>query len=438
MSDMRTQLRRYLDETPPIMFDEITAARPSQGVVSRTRDLMPGWAMAMAVTVVALIIIGTASVLLGGSDGSVGPRPPAGVTTTAAASGTTGIDTMDVIDLPHLSWSRIDTPGLPGPYLFFDGIAAGGPGMVAVGAPDGLEPEMIWVSATGDNWVAAEVAAHGYAYAYDVTAGGPGLVAVGSTVWTSVDGMVWNTPDIDPFSGEARAVTAGGPGLVAVGRFVGGRAAVWTSPDGLAWTMVPRTSISSGDVYGNAMMHDVIEGGPGLIAVGRVGDSAAVWTSPDGFAWSRVAHDPVVFGGGPVETEMLSVTAGGPGYVAVSAISDTGMGVWTSPDGTTWSAVSLDPDVFDGDEEMTVIIGTATGLISAGMEGHDAAAWFSADGVTWTRLNHGGTFDSEGLEGINDIAIVDDGLVAVGWSNRDGEWSGSVWVGRSASAGSDR
>jgi hypothetical protein len=87
-----------------------------------------------------------------------------------------------------------------------------------------------------------------------VAAGGPGLVAVGTdsssddgaaAVWTSVDGITWSRVAHDEaiFGGTGRqamhAVVAGGPGLVAVGTdwpTDDADGMVWTSVDGITWS----------------------------------------------------------------------------------------------------------------------------------------------------------------------------------------------------------
>lgn len=120
-----------------------------------------------------------------------------------------------------------------------------------------------------------------------VAAGGPGLVAVGSdgsnddgpdaVVWTSIDGISWSRLPHDEAvlgSGGMESVTEGGPGLVAVGAggsFVGGfDAVVWTSVDGITWSRVAHDEAVFGgpDSVG---MNSVTAGGPGLIAVGGLG-----------------------------------------------------------------------------------------------------------------------------------------------------------------------
>ena len=118
-----------------------------------------------------------------------------------------------------------------------------------------------------------------------VAAGGPGLVAVGAQspgkpketpVWTSPDGFTWTrVPDDETFRGFMTSVTTGGPGLVVVGRHEGD-VMVLTSVDGVTWSRVPHDEavFGGGDHH---WMSAVTVGGPGLVAVGNREDDAAVW-----------------------------------------------------------------------------------------------------------------------------------------------------------------
>ena len=147
-------------------------------------------------------------------------------------------------------------------------VTAGGPGLVAVGS-DGVDGSFdsldaaVWTSVDGITWSrvphddAVFGGSDGGQRMRSVAAGGPGLVAVGrdeasddinAAVWTSVDGITWSRVPHDDavFGGDGdqtmSGVAAGGPGLVAVGG--GGPdgdsdAAVWTSVDGITWSRVP-------------------------------------------------------------------------------------------------------------------------------------------------------------------------------------------------------
>jgi hypothetical protein len=171
------------------------------------------------------------------------------------------------------------------------------------------------------------------------------------------------------------------------------------------------------DIY---KMTAVTAGGPGLVAVGERGGASdqvehsgrlnggwmgtrpvgAVWTSVDGTTWSRVPHDPNVFGEweedqGPVSApmhglsaSMRDVTTGGPGLVVVG-------------------------DVYRG-----------------GWETGRSAAWTSSDGFTWSLA-------TEDIEAIAVMAVTagGPGLVAVGFASEtptpsplNETWMAAVWT----------
>jgi len=266
-----------------------------------------------------------------------------------------------------------------------------------------------------------------------VTAAGPGLVVVGysstgsflypvqtydsAAVWTSVDATNWVRAPDDPavFSPsrltEMVDVAVGGPGLVAVGRLAqsddftnpGLAGVVWTSVDGTTWSLVPHDeSIFGGP--GNQILYGVTAGGPGLVAVGvdgggySVSVDAAVWTSVDGSEWSRVPHDEEVFGGAAIN----SVTVGGPGLVAVGS---SGVG-----------GDNLDyREATEADKNFTT----------------DAVVWTSVDGITWSRVPQDVVvFGGPGDQSMSKVIAGGPGLVAVGSDavGNDNTANAAVWT----------
>jgi hypothetical protein len=309
-------------------------------------------------------------------------------------------------------------------------VTAGGPGLVAVGSETrGSDSDAaVWVSTDGLTWARVphdeEIFGGNRRQVMNaVAAGGPGLVAVGydqaeagtddaggrstdAAVWVSVDGLTWARVPHDEavFGGEnsrvMTGVVAGGPGLVAVGydsasqgwSGLDANAAVWTSADGIAWARVPNA-----EMFGDRlmqMMNAVTVGGPGLVAVGYDGAvnryDAAVWTSVDGLTWARIPQDELVFGGSDVQG-MNAVAAGGPGLVAVGYTrTRTGFDavVWVSADGQAWARVPHDGGVFGGlsSQEMSGVVAGGPGLIAVGHSmaitgwvprDSDAAVWVS-------------------------------------------------------------
>jgi hypothetical protein len=365
-----------------------------------------------------------------------------------------------------LTWTRVpsEVEGFGGSGgQVMKAVAAGGPGLVAVGFDEsgGDSDAAVWTSPDGLAWTRvphddAIFGGSGDQLMSAVAAGGPGLIAVGydrsagyrdAAVWTSPDGLTWTrVPHNDAVFGGSgdqvmNAVALGGPGLVAVGYdrlSADADAAVWTSPDGLAWTRVPHDEA----VFGGANsqeMRAVTAGGPGLVAVGfdgTGGGSAAVWTSPDGLAWTRVPHDEAIFGG-TYDQMMLSVVAGGPGLVAVGSQGtgvDSDAAVWTSPDGLTWTRVPHDKETFDGlyFQEMLSVAAGGPGLVAVGFAGpftrFDAAVWTSPDGFTWNRVPHDETtFGGAGSQKMLSVAVAGSGLVAVGYEGSSRDEDAAVW-----------
>jgi hypothetical protein len=291
------------------------------------------------------------------------------------------------------------------------GVVVGGPGLVAVGSESysvGMEANAtVWTSVDGLTWARvphneAVLGGPDNQVMQAVAAGGPGLVAVGydeaggdrdAAVWTSVDGLTWTRVPHDEgvFGGSGAqwlsGVAARGPGFVAVGYDASDRGgAVWTSVDGLSWTRVSHDAAVSRGLQ----LEGVAVAGRGLVAVGSDssgGDpDAAVITSADGLVWSRVPHDEAVFGG-PGWQEMYGVAAAGLGVVAVGhdrSGDDWDAVVWASADGLTWTRTPDYGGDFSGgyDQGMYEVAAGGPGVIAVGYadgqgiyEEKNAAVW---------------------------------------------------------------
>lgn len=181
----------------------------------------------------------------------------------------------------------------------------------------------------------------------------------------------------------------------------------------------------------------VIEGGPGLVAVGGIPDDygygdGAVWTSADGVTWERTA----VLGGvmtalGTDRNQFIQDVAAGPaGLVAVGWVDfetgDSDPPIWVSPDGIAWERVTGNQDAFSPGVFINAVTAGGPGYVAVGEEatetepGH-AAIWVSTDGRDWARvdqpLGEGYTESS-----INDVARTESGIVAVGFADPDTMW----------------
>ncbi len=238
-------------------------------------------------------------------------------------------------------------------------------------------------SADGVAWTRVTEIPHQIRGFVDVIAGGPGFVltmgyststSVSVKVWRSTDGLRWRTAGHPvAFNNlEPQALATGPRGLVILGqRYVSGSGydehfVPLQSRDGITWSKggrQPAFEPLSFDV-GPA---SVISGGPGYIAAGsyqpRSQTGVAVWTSPDGLAWKRVHF--VLPPSGYVEFDGLARI--GPGFAVVGLLAPPSQEdparptVWLSPDGSRWrSGISL-PFPADGPADWVQITGAAGG-----------------------------------------------------------------------------
>ncbi|HSQ36717.1 MAG TPA: hypothetical protein VLS92_02370 [Acidimicrobiia bacterium] len=422
-------------------------------------------------------ILALAALLAGCGAGQASTTISAAVTTTVADTTTTSASTTatavptttSTLPSRELAWFRVlDEEGvLGGPGMeMATSIVAGGPGLVAVGADEaeGGPDAAVWVSANGYSWTRVpdnegSLGGPGIQLINAVAAGGPGLVAVGqddpegslatgwvdsdAAVWVSADGYTWTRIPRDeaifggPKGQRMMSVTAGGPGLVAIGSdYRDGSGwpdgAVWVSADGYAWSRVDDESVFGGP--GGQEILSVTAGGPGVVAVGS-GNSyanAAVWVSANGYSWTRVPHDEAIFGG-PLAQEMVSVTVGGPGLVGIGGDSSDAA-VWVSADGYTWTRVDDEATLGGpGNQSGIAVAVWQEGLVLVGKDesgdGGGVVFWVSADGYTWARIPS----DQSAFGAAEDVEIGSvvgwgAGLVMFGGDLSSSDWDAAVWV----------
>ena len=227
----------------------------------RTMDLKRVTRLLATVAAATLVVVGMVVIADRYRDAPVTapiPTSPASLPAVTVAS-----PSAIATDALSYQWSRVahDEAVLGGDgNQRISSVAAGGPGLVAVGSVFGEKDEYSLRDAIPDDEIAA--------------------------VWTSVDGSTWaRVAHAEETFGVLsdhwmNSVTVGGPGLVSVG-WIGwvasqnSDAAIWTSADGITWERIPHDE----DLFGGVEMWGVAAGGPGLVAVGSDGPDAAVWVS---------------------------------------------------------------------------------------------------------------------------------------------------------------
>jgi hypothetical protein len=318
-----------------------------------------------------------------------------------------------------LDFERAPTFAPAGEDSAVTGIAAGGPGFVAVGF-DGGKRAVVRVSADGRAWSAVESTSFANATMIGVTRIGGRLVAFGrdvtseervhAAVWTSSDGTSWRRAAESPAFEESQLIAAvpGGPGIVAVGGMPHrDTAAMWVSPDGEAWERVA--------TFAQSFIWSVAAGGPGFVAIGwRRTDPhlrAAVWTSADGRTWTAappLPHDEAV--------QLRAVAAVRGTLVAVGDHTD-GAFVYMSRDGVEWERTAIFPGM-----SLTAIAPTGGSVVAVGGSlTATAVALTSVDGRAWTRLED----DAFANAYFTGVAADDRHVVAAGATQHRIEGTGS-------------
>lgn len=267
--------------------------------------------------------------------------------------------------------------------------AAAGGGMVAalqpLGVQTGLYPEFIRSFSNGSSWVVGASYAEQVPY-YGVTFGGGIFVSVDAqSSFLSRDGSAarW-IPNVICGSYQWQAVTYGGGRWVAVSSLNAPDAAMW-SDDAVTWNRASTPNSHLSDNQWQAVTYG--GGGPGgvgqFVAVaqwtsvtvsGTTVRTGAIMRSLDGITWSN----PVVFGpltGAPT----FRGIAWSPTLALYVAVSEVNTGVYTSPDGTTWTPRTA---VTAGWQSVTWA--PALGLFVAVANSGSNRVMTSPDGITWT------------------------------------------------------
>jgi len=199
--------------------------------------------------------------------------------------------------------------------------------------------------------------------------------------------------------------------------------------DAATWTRASGATSAFDDQY--ACLDQVVSTPHGLFAAGVLG----LFRSDDGTTWETVelpGYDhgwvDAVFAAG----DRVTVLVGQASYA-----ESTVAAMWTTTDGETWTPVTDgSAAVFDNGGVADVITFgdrlVAVGAQPGGEFVPTAAAWVSADGLTWERT----TATGEGFadDAMVALAAADGGLVAVGWCSDTKQlcaWrstDGTTWV----------
>ncbi len=219
-------------------------------------------------------------------------------------------------------------------------------------------------------------------------------------------------------------------------------AGVEARPDLAPWVDIRWERIDPPAMGGrlNQSVYQIVEGGPGLAALGTDADGnegaqtsiAAIWTSRDGRDWTK---SRLVDGVAGPDTSEAQLIAAKPGALVVSGgvccTVEEQRAMWWSDDGLVWERLVL-PLEMQGVVFLSMA-GGPDGFVGAGVsqEGNPndpterGELWTSPDGRNWERVDP----VAAGLDlgAVSDVAWTGTHWVAVGKQAGGETWDGAVW-----------
>jgi hypothetical protein len=265
-----------------------------------------------------------------------------------------------------------------------------------------------------------------------ITVGAQKAATSQAIAFTSSDGTSWMPVSgfLGPDTSSAVSVASDGTRTVVVGLQHTG-AIAWAF-DGQTWQQAPDQDSLHID-YAAGGMTSVIAYQGGFVAGGYADDplhlaaSAAVWRSDDGLTWTRDQARAGVFDGGRI----WSMTSVGDSIVAVGTTGNDPIygpaGAWRWTAATGWQKAEFSPD--DGGAISAVAV-TTHGLIAVGKNSTDlgSSVWTSIDGTSWTALADQPAFHYYQLPlRMQALAVTSSGLLVGGWRSDVGKGSAVTW-----------
>jgi hypothetical protein len=318
----------------------------------------------------------------------------------SAAPSAAGVGAKPV-DPSKLAWTR-SPAGAPGAGNL-NALASNGKLFVVGGLASGGGPGApIWTSSDGLTWTQAKASATDFPAGsividavYDgkrfIAFGQPGSGGAGTLAWTSSDGKSWKRYRGKGFPAEptgnpvAAARTKGG--LLLLVRDASDVHSVWSARGDTWKSLGPVPAAGVSDVFLSRAVPE--PSGKGYVVAGQQSRDATAWTSANGSQWDQEAVSTDAQGFESIHY----VVDGGPGLVAVGVANGPDgneiASAWISKDGAQWQPV-------DGGQEFAAQPGKSAGIdvavrndksvLAAGHDGDKLALWTSTNGTTWKRV----------------------------------------------------
>lgn len=371
------------------------------------RHPVSGWAIALAVAVIAVAIVGIPLLLLGGSDGSVEPSTPADTepSSTATVVERTAVETVLApvagVDPVMMSTSIGDLEFIT--MEFPDDHAFDFPFHATVATPHGpvsVADSTLWWSSDYTTWNAAPIDS---AITGRIVPDDEDIVVLSTT---GASRFIWN--ENQWIAGEPIEVPspvdsmAFGPrGVVAANATT-----IYYAVDGVRFTEAEigpdLTTFVASDVnpedeefveaarmdcrgtFGatQSEIRTVLATDSGFVALTSAihpTDNVCaplLWYSPDGNTWELVSAESP-FGGADVD--VLGIAERDGRFVAIGVVEPATRGfVWVSDDALTWEQVDLELT-----SPLMIDAGELGWVMTAAQAENDFTLWFSSDGYTW-------------------------------------------------------
>ncbi|HEV2248972.1 MAG TPA: hypothetical protein VGT60_00500 [Candidatus Limnocylindria bacterium] len=229
----------------------------------------------------------------------------------------------------------------------------------------------------------------GYLAAGQTTGGG----AYVGGLFASPDGVHWQRSAIVPVGPTVVTTDARAIAVVTTGRESTPRVQAWVSTDGRSWAPEDALTIAG------ASIDHLAARGSAIVGIGT--DSAghtAVWRSIDGAAWTR--GDPpsahaIVRAVSAVRDGFVALGREGDPDVASGGVGAPGVGLpaaWWSADGRSWTALEVEGKPAAG-AQLLQLFPVSEGYVAVGSDATDPSAnarsaliWLSTDARTWRLL----------------------------------------------------
>ena len=333
----------------------------------RARYAVPGWVVALAVALIAVVVIGTPLILFRGSDGSTEPQGP----TVETSSTVTGVD--QIVE------------------------------RVVLAPVEGIDPVTISMPIGDFEFVTMELPdSRAFEFPFHATVATPYGPVSGddSRLWWSADYVTWNTTSAAGVSGDILLVD----GDIVVLSHSGATRSAW---NGDRWIEGQRIDVPGpidwiafgphGVVAANSTTVYYSADGADFVEAERGPDLANFWASrvdPNDEEFAEAARMDCRGTFGATHGQIRTVVATDSGFVAFTSAAHPVDAVcapllWFSTDGTTWDLIS--PDSPFGEAEVnTLSIAerdgrfVAIGAVEAAMQGF---VWVSDDALTWRQAD---------------------------------------------------